>query len=239
MAVRMWARMRDADVGAGRGPGSAADRSAARACTNAAGGGRFTGGQARGEQRADDSGQHVAGSGGGRPRLPGGVEVDRTAGFGDDGDVALEQHGRAELVGEPAGGGDAVVAGRRRRPAGRTRRHAASAPSARCGRRAGRGARRGSSARRRRRSPAGRCPARTTAPTAPASSVPRPGPTTHACTRPAGGRARRRDDLWPMRKHLLCCTSRVAHHARMWRRPRRRCTTRPRPDRSPSRPGRR
>src|SRR5437879_13357325 len=36
MAERTWARMRDADVGAGCGPGSAADKLAARACTNAA-----------------------------------------------------------------------------------------------------------------------------------------------------------------------------------------------------------
>src|ERR1700751_5609677 len=35
-AARMWARMREADVGAGRGPGSAAERFAARAWTNAA-----------------------------------------------------------------------------------------------------------------------------------------------------------------------------------------------------------
>src|SRR6201993_594249 len=35
-AARMWARMRDADVGAGRGPGSAAEEFAARAWTNAA-----------------------------------------------------------------------------------------------------------------------------------------------------------------------------------------------------------
>src|SRR4029079_11366492 len=35
MAARTWARMRDADVGAGCGPGSAAAKLAARACTKA------------------------------------------------------------------------------------------------------------------------------------------------------------------------------------------------------------
>ena len=39
------------------------------------------------------------------------------------------------------------------------------------------------------------------------------GPTAHACTRPAEAGARRCDDFWPMRKHLLCSTSRIAHHA--------------------------
>ena len=34
------------------------------------------------------------------------------AGFGDDGDVALQQHGHAELVGQPTGGGDPVGARR-------------------------------------------------------------------------------------------------------------------------------
>ena len=49
-------------------------------------------------------GQHVAGSGGGRPRRARRVEVHRPAGIGDDGDVALEQDGGAEVVGQRAGG---------------------------------------------------------------------------------------------------------------------------------------
>ena len=64
-AVRMWARMRDADVGAagvrvgGRQFGGAGVDEGRR-------GGGLTGGQARGQQRADDAGQHVARS----PRSP-------------------------------------------------------------------------------------------------------------------------------------------------------------------------
>ena len=76
------------------------------------GGRGFDGMQARGQQSADHPGQQVAGPGGGRPGLPGRVEVHRATGIGDDGDVALQQHGRAECVGEFAGGADAVVAGR-------------------------------------------------------------------------------------------------------------------------------
>ena len=106
------ATMRDADVGASPGPGSAADSAAACACTNAAGRGRLGGRQSRRQQRADHPGQHVAGPGGGRPGLPGRVQVDRAAGVGDDGDVALEQHGGAERVGQLAGGADPVVPGR-------------------------------------------------------------------------------------------------------------------------------
>ena len=136
---------------------------AARACTNAAGGRRFGGRQSRGQQSADHSGQHVAGPGGGRPGLPGRVEVDRAAGFGDDGDVALQQHGRAELRRRACGwramrsspGGEPGQPGELPRMRGQHGRRA-------CGRRAGRGARPGWSARRRRPSPAGRCPARTT-----------------------------------------------------------------------------
>ncbi len=48
---------------------------------------------------------------------------------------------------------------------------------------------------------------------APVSSVPRPGPTAHACTRPDALRAGRGDDFGPLRKHLLPGASRVADHA--------------------------
>ena len=95
---------------------------------------------------------------------PAGLRYTGPPGSAIDGDVALEQHGGAELVGQRARGPDPVVAGRRSRPAGRTHPHAASAPSARTAiDDERRDERPGWSARRRRRSPAGRCPARTTA----------------------------------------------------------------------------
>ena len=148
-------------------------------------GGGLAGRQSRRQQRADHARQHVAGSGCGGPRLARAVEVDRPAGFGDDGDVALQQHGDTQ-AGRRACGWRRC--GRRRAaspPAARIHRRAASARSARDGRRRGRGVRPGSSARRRRRSRAGRSPARTTVPPRRSRRCPVPGPTTHACTRPA------------------------------------------------------
>ena len=184
-AARMCGTMRDADVGASPGPGSAADSAAARACTKAAAAAASAGRQPGRQQRADHPGQHVAGAGGGRPGLPGGIEVDRAAGIGDDRDVALEQHGGAERVGQLAARADPVVPGRVTRQSGeftrvrcQHRRRAAIVHAVR-------GGPPGWSARRRRRSPAGRSPARTTARRRPASSVPNPGPTTQDCTRPA------------------------------------------------------
>ncbi|EUA53027.1 hypothetical protein I550_4659 [Mycobacterium intracellulare 1956] len=63
------------------------------------------------QQRADHAGQHVAGAGGGRPRLPGRAEVDRTARIGDDRDVPLEQHRGAERVGQLAARAHPVITG--------------------------------------------------------------------------------------------------------------------------------
>ena len=70
-------------------------RAPAWACSQAPAGGRLERRRPRGEQRADDAAQHVAGAGGGQA----GVAVDDDAhlavGRGDDGRRALEQHDRA------------------------------------------------------------------------------------------------------------------------------------------------
>ena len=145
---------------------------------------------------------------------PAGLRYAGPPGSAIDGDVAFQQHGGPERVGELAGGADAVVAGWVRRPAGRTRRRAASARSARDGRRACRDARRGWSARRRRRAPAGRCPARTTV-------RPRRFRRCRARgRRPRPAPARRRSAVGDAITSGQCATtslrraSRVAHHAR-------------------------
>ena len=175
--------------------------------------GGLAGRQARGQQCADDTGQHITGSGSGRPRLACGVEVHPAPGFGDDGDIALEQDGDAELIGQPAGG---CRRGPRLAPipaSARTHRRAGSGPSGLRGRRRAQGARREWSARRRRPARARRSPSAKHSAAAAVSSVPSPGPTTQACTRPALRVAGRGDHFRPVRKHLLPSTSRVADHA--------------------------
>ncbi|AMC65952.1 bifunctional ADP-dependent (S)-NAD(P)H-hydrate dehydratase/NAD(P)H-hydrate epimerase [Mycobacterium tuberculosis variant africanum] len=179
----MWPLMRDADVGASPGPGSAAAAAAAgRARTPRPRPPPRR--QSRRQQRTDHPGQHVTGPGGGRPGLAGRIEIDRAAGIGDDGDIALEQHGGAQRVGQLAAGPHAVVIGRRpgqpgeltgvrrqdrrgvaaRHQIGVVRQHGQPSASTNTGRSV---------------SSANHNAA------APASSVPRPGPTTQACTRPA------------------------------------------------------
>ncbi len=107
MAARRWARMpprksgrRSVRVGGGQRGRPGVHEGGHR--------GGLGGGDARGQQSSDDTGQDVPGSGGGGPGLPGGVQVVTAASrlarrTGDHGDVALQQHGRAEGVGQRAG----------------------------------------------------------------------------------------------------------------------------------------
>ena len=69
IAVRMWARMRDADVGAGLRSGVGGGQVGGAGVDERRRGGGLAGGQPGGQQRADDAGQHVTRSGGGRPGL--------------------------------------------------------------------------------------------------------------------------------------------------------------------------
>ena len=196
------------------GPGSAADGVRGAGVHECRRRGRLGRRQSGGQQRADHPGQHVAGAGGGRPGLPGRIQVHRAAGVGDDGDVALEQHGGAErrrpsLRQAP----DAVVAGRRARPAGRIRRRAASAPSARS-----RSATRSGWAASMVSPSASTITGRSVSSAnhsaaAPASSVPSPGPTTQACTRPAAAGVGDAMTSGHCDDHLAVRAAGVAHHA--------------------------
>ena len=61
---------------------------------------------ARREQGPNDARQDIAGSGCGSPGLAGGIEIRGATSLGDDGDIAFQQDGGIEAVGEFAGGGD-------------------------------------------------------------------------------------------------------------------------------------
>ncbi len=198
----------------------------------------FGGRQPRSQQGADHAGQHVAGPGGRRPGLPGRVEVDPPAGFGDDGDVALQQHGDPERVGQLAGGADTVVAGRGAGQSGELTgvrrqqgRGATAADHVGVGRQDGQRV----GVDQHRQVGAQREPQRGGSGVVGAQARP-DDPGLHP---PGRGRGGRRDHLGPMRDHLAVRAAGVADHAGGAPRRRRRYTAPRRPDTSTNRPSRR